>query len=192
MGRTAKGRAAIKSALLSLMHEKPFAEISVSEICELAGVSRTTYYRNYYAQSDVLDDILDDCFGEVEELQGSMPAANPPSYEIDLGQQVAIYQMLLHIREHVQELVVILWSEKASVLERRIRAMAKRGLGIAQGTCPTDPHEYLYQEYTVAGMTRITCAWIQGNCEIPIEQMLSFEVDAARALATMEPSKLGV
>ena len=38
----------IVDALISLMNEKAFDDITITEICTKACVSRMTYYRNYY------------------------------------------------------------------------------------------------------------------------------------------------
>ena len=54
----------ITDTLLSLMHEKSFAKITISEIIEKANVARASFYRNYESKEDVLmtlvDDVLDD------------------------------------------------------------------------------------------------------------------------------------
>ena len=47
-------RDSIETALIRLMEKKPFGEITISEIVEKAGVSRVSYYRNYYYKEDVL------------------------------------------------------------------------------------------------------------------------------------------
>lgn len=47
-------RESIETALIKLMEKKPFGEITISEIVEKAGVSRVSYYRNYYYKEDVL------------------------------------------------------------------------------------------------------------------------------------------
>lgn len=44
----------LTAALLELLEEKPLAEISISELCDLAGVGRTSFYRNYEAKEDIL------------------------------------------------------------------------------------------------------------------------------------------
>ena len=48
-------------ALLQLMRSKPLVEISVSELCEKAGVSRISYYRNYSSMADILVRYLNSC-----------------------------------------------------------------------------------------------------------------------------------
>ena len=61
---------AISEALLALMHEKSFSEISITEIIERAGVARASFYRNYESKEDVLhkliDDILDKFYKDID------------------------------------------------------------------------------------------------------------------------------
>ena len=44
----------ITIALLNLMRKKAFSEIKVTEIVKLAGVGRTSFYRNFESREDVL------------------------------------------------------------------------------------------------------------------------------------------
>ena len=44
----------ITESLLKLMEEKPMQEIAISEIVDTAGVSRTSFYRNYETKEDVV------------------------------------------------------------------------------------------------------------------------------------------
>lgn len=46
-------------ALLSLLEKKPFEYITVSEICETAGVNRSTFYLHYENTSDLLKETTD-------------------------------------------------------------------------------------------------------------------------------------
>ena len=47
-------QSAIAGALLSLMEEKPYSRISVSEICKCAGVSRQTFYTLFESKDNVI------------------------------------------------------------------------------------------------------------------------------------------
>lgn len=40
--------------LFEMMMEKPYADITVKEICEKAEVSRMTFYRNFHTKEDVI------------------------------------------------------------------------------------------------------------------------------------------
>ncbi len=49
----------IESALLLLMREKPFDDITITEIIKRAKVSRISYYRNYDSKEAILDNFLE-------------------------------------------------------------------------------------------------------------------------------------
>lgn len=51
-------RECIEYALILLMAEKEYNEITISEIVKRAGVSRTAYYRNYESKDDILNTLL--------------------------------------------------------------------------------------------------------------------------------------
>ena len=46
----------IYEALIKLMDEKPYKEITITDITKKAGVSRMAYYRNYQDKDDILID----------------------------------------------------------------------------------------------------------------------------------------
>ena len=58
--RIKETKALLKTALLQLLREKDFSEISVSALCDCAGVSRTSMYKYYRNTTELLDDALDD------------------------------------------------------------------------------------------------------------------------------------
>ena len=44
----------LTDAMLELLKEKPLAEISISELCDKAGVGRTSFYRNFEEKEDIV------------------------------------------------------------------------------------------------------------------------------------------
>ena len=48
-------------ALFQLMSQKPFSEITITELVEKAGVARATYYRNYSSKEDIIKQFIYDC-----------------------------------------------------------------------------------------------------------------------------------
>ena len=57
----------LKNALLALLEKKPIERIAVSEICAQAQVYRTTFYKYYGSQYDLLAEIEKDHFEKLEE-----------------------------------------------------------------------------------------------------------------------------
>ena len=54
----------ISLALYALLLRKPYVEISVSDICEKAGVSRVSFYHYYDSKDDILIQFSDERFAE--------------------------------------------------------------------------------------------------------------------------------
>ena len=62
----------LKEALVQLLESKPIEKITVYEICQTAEINRTTFYKYYGSQYDLLEDIEADFLHELEvNLQDS-------------------------------------------------------------------------------------------------------------------------
>ncbi|MGN1168206.1 MAG: TetR/AcrR family transcriptional regulator [Lachnospiraceae bacterium] len=57
----------LKNALIDLLQEKPIETITIYELCRRATINRTTFYKYYGSQYDLLEDIEKDVFKELEE-----------------------------------------------------------------------------------------------------------------------------
>ena len=66
--RIRKTRAVLKSSLLSLMKEKSVKHITVKELCDKADINRGTFYLHYTDVFDMLEQIEDDMFRELDEF----------------------------------------------------------------------------------------------------------------------------
>ena len=60
-----KTRSAIKNALLELIREKNYPDITVAEITEKGNIGRSTLYKHYRSKADVLVDIHKDMFEQL-------------------------------------------------------------------------------------------------------------------------------
>ena len=58
----------LKDALTKFLYDKKIEKVSVSELCERAGINRSTFYKHYGSPYDVLDDIEADFFKAAEEM----------------------------------------------------------------------------------------------------------------------------
>ena len=62
MSATRQSKAAImnslENTLVLFMKEKPFAEISIQELCDRAGVGRSSFYRYYTSKEEVMISLL--------------------------------------------------------------------------------------------------------------------------------------
>ena len=63
---------AVKEALLSLLAEKPLADVTVSELAREAHVSRTTFYEHFGNPADVYDAVVRDFASDVSPLMSQV------------------------------------------------------------------------------------------------------------------------
>lgn len=58
----------IMESLLKLLSEKPYSEITITEIATTAQLARRTFYRNFHSKQDILDFYIQKLFGEYVRL----------------------------------------------------------------------------------------------------------------------------
>ncbi|MBP5417994.1 MAG: TetR family transcriptional regulator [Clostridiales bacterium] len=73
-------RESLSIALIYLMNEKPFEKISITELVDRAGVSRTAFYRNYESKEELLSEIGKSLITRIHELNGK-ESSGKLSYE---------------------------------------------------------------------------------------------------------------
>lgn len=61
-------------SMLALLEEKPIAEISISELCDKAGVGRTSFYRNYKDKEDIVKAHIRHLFQDWVDQWNASPA----------------------------------------------------------------------------------------------------------------------
>ena len=61
----------LRTALLELIQEKSYKELSVTELCRKAGVSRMSFYRNYKVVNDLFNEAAVELNGEILRVVGS-------------------------------------------------------------------------------------------------------------------------
>lgn len=81
----------ITDSFLKLLVEKPIADISISELTDLAGVGRASFYRNFRRKEDIITACLNQLFSEwINEYENKN---NAP-----LSEQV--HTMIAHFENH--------------------------------------------------------------------------------------------
>lgn len=81
----------IREALVTLLKEKNLRQISVRELCERAGINRTTFYKHYGAPEQVLQEIV------AVEIQNVIALAD------DRGKPISTQNYLERVCEYMWE-----------------------------------------------------------------------------------------
>ncbi len=78
-------KAMLKEGLLTLLKEKPLNQISVQEICQTAQINRTTFYKYYGSQTDLLREIETDFLTRLDEDMKDVIEKNPNALTLVLS-----------------------------------------------------------------------------------------------------------
>ena len=70
-------KAMLKTGLLTLLKEKPLNQISIYELCAASQINRTTFYKYYGSQTDLLKEIEADFFAQLDEDLKPIIEQNP-------------------------------------------------------------------------------------------------------------------
>lgn len=89
-------RESLKDALLALLGEKGFNDISVAELCRRADVTRATFYRHFGSIMDVVDLLVDDAFDVAKNIKSE----NASLALLERLQAVAALRAPNELREH--------------------------------------------------------------------------------------------
>ena len=104
----------ILQALLQLMDEKDFKDISITEITKKAGVSRMAYYRNYYYKEDIFNNYMTDLLEKYHSIRHDIFKAHPNDK----------YKMMLHVFEYFKEnekfVLALEKSNLSNIIQNRI------------------------------------------------------------------------
>ena len=63
--RIRRTRSAIREAFVALMQEKEYTAITVTDISEMAGINRKTFYAHYETKEQLLSHLIDEMFSDL-------------------------------------------------------------------------------------------------------------------------------
>ena len=152
----------IADALVALLRRKPYAAITVSELCEEAAIGRKTFYRNFDTKEDVIDLILD---GLLECYSRRLK---------EVSSEERLFFHFAFIKEHVEFLTALYHNGLIGLANRKFSVL------IAE-TMPVWSDNPIEQEYrsrfVCAGIEAIEAVWMERDCQESISRIVAICVD---------------
>lgn len=150
-------RECLEMALIYLMGEKPFDKITVTELVQRSGVSRTAFYRNYTTKGDILKGIGDELVKTIQTM------LEKPEYRENPYQW---YMECFTIAKEEAEIINLLLKAHIS-----FETLFENG-SILDMLYPSDSYEERYQKLaTEAAFHKILHVWVEEGMQEPIEDM---------------------
>ena len=172
--------ARMDEAFLELLEEKDFAYITVKEICEKAGVNRSTFYLHYETVNDLL---AESARYIIDKLMANMPQDTAefierlqtrPLEELHLITPEYLMPYLNFIKEHrrifrtsVEHSSVLGMDDAYLALNRHVFKPILDRFYI-----PSSKQQYIMLFY-INGLMGIINEWLKEDCEDSVEHIIS-------------------
>lgn len=150
-------------ALLLLLEQKEYDKITVKEICQKAGVNRTTFYLHYEGMNDLLEETVNMINNRFKSSLSSIPK-DDPSKTVLTGEKYLI-PYLRFIKENMRAYRVmhqqdqLFNSQKTfSGFYQSIFSPALTHFGVTE-----EKKKYVFAFYT-QGTVAIIGKWLEDNC----------------------------
>lgn len=167
--RIIRSQEALKTALLTLMSQKPFSSISIKEIVELANYNRGTFYSHYQNKEDLLDDIMNKL---IDELIKSFRA---PYETVDLfridelpANAVKIFE---HIFQNASLYSLLLKSEVLPDIREKMFLALKQVVVEDLDDSADNLNRELHVIYSIHALLGLVFHWIEGGFKYSPEYM---------------------
>lgn len=160
-------------ALLSLLETKPYDYISVKEICQRAGVNRSTFYLHYESVDDLLNESLAYMFDKLNALYDEEKKAKIQSKtrnDLFLVTPEYILPYLEFLRENVRIFMVVAEKPGAFKVQQYFDRVYSDVLAPILGRFEVGEAERRYLlAFYLSGMHAIILQWLRGGCVEPPE-----------------------
>ena len=157
----------IKQSLMELMRTKPVAKLTVTELCERAGVNRATFYAHYSDPTDLLRSI------ENELIEGITVRAQPALTGGDGDLLGTIKGIMEYVRDNAETFRILLSDTGDTGFQNQVvNVMEKRYLDFwhSAGSNGAEDASYVYT-YIALGSVGVIRKWLQEGTVKPCEEI---------------------
>lgn len=165
-------------ALISLLKKKPFEYITVSEICETAGVNRSTFYLHYETIGDLLSEtaryLLNDFLSyfstDVQSVSLNLVDCELDELVFICDEYLTPY--LTYIKDHKEVFGMALSHNKTLGLEDVYRRMFENIFNpiLDRFHYPPNNRQYVMMYY-LNGINAIVLEWLRNGCRTTIKEI---------------------
>ncbi|SHL63449.1 transcriptional regulator, TetR family [Anaerocolumna jejuensis DSM 15929] len=147
----------IESALILLMKEKNFQDISITDITKKAGVSRTAYYRNYNSKEDILSNFLQNI---IQDTSSTLKKYNPLTDTLE-----AWTALLESTKKHAPQYKLLLQAGYGNTILNEYKS------NINKNVSKNQTELYYSNCYWAGALYTVLTEWIQDDMKAPVSEI---------------------
>lgn len=170
--RVVKTKKVLYESLVSLLNEKTFEEIKVSDICERSLINRSTFYSHYSDKYDLLSAFINDLkIGLANELEKNTNISNTKEYYIEM-----INLFLNHVENKKVILSSIMINNRNSIIIDMIYEVISNDINKhlekdnKKETIPND----IVSRFYVGAVFNVGIAWLQNNNKYTKQELINY------------------
>lgn len=177
--RVRKTQKAIKGALIQLLKQHPFEQITIQHIADEADINRATFYQHYLDKYDLLDQIEDEVLFQIQRnfqqnAQKVLSESDEQERKVLLS---VIPEGVLHIiSEDLERFQILLNVQRNGEMERKIgEAISSNLKSLFPGAEVINgvPFRY-FHAFVVGSMFSVIKTWILDEHRPSIEQQAAY------------------
>ena len=156
----------LSRSLISLLTSKSITEIDVSELCEKAGINRTTFYKHYASLYHLLDELIVQFFKRIETLFLSLSSGENTTSKV---------AYLLKYLKQNREFVTIIMNNNSfsSISERLIQLnficnLINSNIQYRKNAYVSEDY---YVDFIISGWIAAIRRWVNENCNLDVNTL---------------------
>ena len=165
-------------ALISLLEEKPFSYITVSEVCKKASVNRSTFYLHYENMVDLLNEtarfLLNDfiAYFNIDTTNITSKFKEIPLDELNFITDKYLHPYLSYIKENRRVFTTVLSHSDSFGFNEIFQRLYENIFNpiLERFDYPLSDRKYIMMFY-LNGITAIAIEWLKDNCKKSIQEV---------------------
>ena len=158
--RTRFTKKVIVEAFLSLLREKPLSKITVKEVCEIADINRSTFYKYYLDCFDLVEQLEQEALRETGEMIQAMRAQKP---------ETVLTQMLEQVRKHAELFRLLEGQGDSDRFTQKIAMVCFQSM--ERGRAGAQEQNTMPFAFVTGGAGAVIAYWMRSGMNEPPEQV---------------------
>lgn len=156
----------IRETFLELLQKQSIERISVGELCTLADINRSTFYRHYADIYELLDEICEECFQTL--FYNLAKDYNPYGSGLEDTGYALILQACSLTEENMTLYQTLMFKQPAARFQQRINDAIFQLWNVGHDKMHTRTIETnLHYQFLISGILGIWQAWLRDDCALP-------------------------
>ena len=159
-----------------MLQEIPLHAVSIRDLCERAGINRTTFYNHYGSQYDLLEEITQRFINDIAEQLACADADNRDSV------QERVATVLSYLERHLILSRLLLNNNVDPQFAEKLISVPKITdlLHAALKDCPDAERQKSIISFAIHGSYHLLLEWINRDVRLAYEQQAAMTLELAR------------